>query len=135
MGKLKYEITKTEYQNVMHLRKIIKNKANVFLEKLSEEYKDDIILLICDGASWHKSKGLKIAQNVVISNIPPYTPEMNPIEQIWKQLRQMGFKNEIFKTLQDVMDRLCDTINDLTKKMVKSITLRDWIEHIKYYNS
>ena len=59
---------------------------------------------------------------------------MNPIEQIWKQLRQMGFKNEIFKTLQDVMDRLCDTINDLTKKMVKSITLRDWIEHIKYYN-
>ena len=60
---------------------------------------------------------------------------MKPIEQIWKQLRQMGFKNEIFKTLQDVMDRLCDTINDLTKKMVKSITLRDWIEHIKYYNS
>ena len=41
---------------------------------------------------------------------------MKPIEQIWKQLRQMGFKNEIFKTLQDVMDRLCDTINDLTKK-------------------
>ena len=60
---------------------------------------------------------------------------MNPIEQICKQLRKMGFKNEIFKTLQDVMDRLCDTINDLTKKMVKSITLRDWIEHIKYYNS
>ena len=59
---------------------------------------------------------------------------MNPIEQIWKQLRQMGFKNEIFKTLQDVMDGLCDTINDLTKKMVKSIILRDWIEHIKYYN-
>ena len=108
---------------------------NIFLEKLSEEYKDDIILLICDGASWHKSKGLKIPQNIVISNIPLYTPEMKPIEQIWKQLRQMGFKNEIFKTLQDVMDRLCDTINDLTKKMVKSITLRDWIEHIKYYNS
>ena len=116
MGKLKYEITQTEYQNVMHLRKIIKNKANVFLEKLSEEYKDDIILLICVGASWHKSKGLKIPQNIVISNIPPYTPEMKPIEQIWKQLRQPGFKNEIFKTLQDVMDRLCDTINDLTKK-------------------
>ena len=89
---------------------------NVFLEKLSEEYKDDIISLICDGASWYKSKGLNIPQNIVISNIPPYTPEMKPIEQIWKQLRQPGFKNEIFKTLQDVMDRLCDTINDLTKK-------------------
>lgn len=52
---------------------------------------------------------------------------MNPIEQIWKQIRSMGFKNEIFKTLQDVMNRLCDTINQITKDMVKQITHRQWI--------
>ena len=34
-------------------------------------------------------------------SIPPYTPEMNPIEQIWKQIRSMGFRNEIFHTLKD----------------------------------
>ena len=49
---------------------------------------------------------------------------MNPIEQICKQLRKMGFKNEIFKTLQDVMDRLCDTINDLTKKNGKKYHIK-----------
>jgi len=49
---------------------------------------------------------------------------MNPIEQIWKQLRSMGFKNEVFRTLKDVIDRLYDTINLLTKDMVKSITHR-----------
>ena len=52
---------------------------------------------------------------------------MNPIEQIWKQIRSMGVKNEIFKTLQDVMNRLCDTINQITKDMVKQITHRQWI--------
>ena len=53
---------------------------------------------------------------------------MNPTEQIWKQIRSMGFKNEVFITLKDVIDRLCDTINLLTKDMVKSITHRNWIE-------
>ena len=103
---------------------------NVFMQELSKEYQQDMILLICDGASWHKSKGLKIPKNIKIIHIPPYTPEMNPIEQICKQIRQMGFKNEVFKTLKDVMDRLCETINQLTKDMVKSITLRNWIREI-----
>ena len=51
----------------------------VFLEKLAEEYKEDKILLVCDGASWHKSKGLKIPENIEIIHIPPYTPEMNAL--------------------------------------------------------
>ncbi len=100
---------------------------NVFLDELSKEYEEDVILLICDGAAWHKSKGLNIPKNIRITHIPPYTPEMNPIEQIWKQLRRMGFKNEVFKTLNDVVDRLCETINSLTKEMVKQITHRRWI--------
>ena len=70
---------------------------NLFLDRLSEEYKNDIILLVCDGASWHKSKGFNISKNIFITHIPPYTPEMNPIEQIWKQIRSMGFNNKIFK--------------------------------------
>lgn len=59
------------------------------------------------------------------TNIPPYTPEMNPIEQICKQIRCMGFRNGVFKTLNEVVDRLCETINLLTKDMIKSITHRE----------
>ena len=43
-----------------------------------------MIILVCDKAVWHKSKGLDIPDNVEILHIPPYTPEMNPIEQILK---------------------------------------------------
>lgn len=62
-----------------------------------------------------------------MASIPPYTPEMNPIEQIWKEIRKRGFKNEVFKTLDKVIDRLCDVICSLTADIIKSITGRDWI--------
>ena len=52
---------------------------NVFLEKLSEQYPDNVIVLCCVGAAWHKSGTLVIPDNIKLFYIPPYTPEMNPI--------------------------------------------------------
>ena len=52
---------------------------------------------------------------------------MNPIEQIWKEIRKRGFRNEIFQTLEKVIDRLCDTICSLDYEVIKSITARSWI--------
>ena len=100
---------------------------NAFLKELSKQYPQDKILLVCDSASWHRSKDLVLPENIIMLHIPPYTPEMNPIEQIWKQLRSMGFRNEIFKTLDSVVDRLCATICRLTDDIVRSITSRQWI--------
>lgn len=100
---------------------------NVFLERLSTEYPNDCILLVCDGAAWHNSKKLVVPPNIKLFFIPPGTPEMNPIEQIWKELRKRGFRNEIFPTLEAVVQRLCDVVNGLEKEVVKSITGREWI--------
>ena len=100
---------------------------NIFLEKLSEQYPDDYIILVCDGASWHKSEGLVIPKNIELFYTLPATPEMNPIEQVWKEIRKRGFKNEFFESLNDVMDRLADTICSLTHDVIKSITGRNWI--------
>jgi putative transposase len=97
---------------------------NIFLEKLSEKYAEDTIILVCDGASWHKSKALVVPENIIILHIPPYTPEMNPIEQIWKEIRQVGFRNEIFKSLADVENRLCDVVKNLSNSTVQSISQR-----------
>lgn len=100
---------------------------NVFLKSLSETYADDMIFLCCDGAAWHKSKGLIVPENIQLLSIPPYTPEMNPIEQIWKGIRKRGFRNEAFHTLEKVVDRLCDTVMGLTNEVISSITCRQWI--------
>lgn len=100
---------------------------NVFLKELSNTYPMDRIILVCDGASWHKAKGLEIPPNIRLVFLPPATPEMNPIEQVWKEIRKCGFKNEIFLTLEKVVNRLCFTIVSLSKETIKSITLREWI--------
>ena len=58
---------------------------------------------------WHSSP------NIEILFIPPYTPEMNPIEQIWKELRARGFHNEVFLTLEKVVDCLCAIVTKVEK--------------------
>ena len=63
-----------------------------FLKKLSTTYNKKKILLIWDNASWHKSKLIRkyltTTNQFELFNFPPYSPEFNPQEQIWKQLRQ-----------------------------------------------
>ncbi len=61
---------------------------------------------------------------IVLMKLPNLPPEMNPIKQIWKELRKRGFKNEVFATLEKVVDRLCDTICSLTPSVIHSITGR-----------
>jgi len=100
---------------------------NIFLQQLSEKFKDDFILLVCDGASWHTTKALHLPENIELFFLPPATPEMNPIERIWKEIRLRGFRNEVFPSLERVVDRLCAAICSLSNKTIISITGRSWI--------
>ena len=79
-----------------------------------------------EDAQTYVDNKLHIPENIELFYIPPYTPEMNPIEQIWKELRITGFRNEVFATLEKVVDRLCDTICTLTSDTIRSITRRSW---------
>ena len=100
---------------------------NTFLRDLSKEYQDDIILLYCNDAAWNKSGALEVPENIELFHIPPYTPEITPIEQVWKEIRKRGFHNEVFATLSKVVDRLCETICSISNHTISSITGRDWI--------
>jgi putative transposase len=100
---------------------------SAFLKDVSAEYSNDIILMCLDNASWHTSGKLKIPENIRLFPLLACTPEMNPTEQIWKEIRKEGFKNELIPTLAKVVDRLCDTICDLTPEVIKSITGREWV--------
>jgi len=101
--------------------------TGVFLRHLSEQFPNDYILLACDQATWHKSMLLDVPDNIRLFYLPPYTPEMNPIEQIWTEIRKRGFRNQAFNTLDDVIDRLCDTICSLSCDTISSITKRIWM--------
>lgn len=102
---------------------------NIFLGELSKQYPEDHILLLVDNAAWHRSNSLVVPENIELYPLLSYTPELNPIEQIWDELREKGFRNEVFLTLEHVVSRLCDTIVDLLRhpSRIASITHRSWL--------
>jgi transposase len=57
--------------------------------------------LVIDGAGWHRSDALKAPDNIYLLKLPPYAPELNPIEHVWDELREKFFHNRVFKSLAD----------------------------------
>jgi len=100
---------------------------NVFLSELSKQLGKDYALLCLDNAPWHKSKDLFIPENIRLFYLPPRTPEMNVIEQFWPEVRKDGFKNTLYETLSDVIDKLCVSLKLVDCSLVISITGRNWI--------
>ena len=85
-------------------------------------------LLILDNAAWHKSKGIKLPQNVSILPLPPYSPELNPVEQIWEQLRQRYLANRSFIDYNDIVNACSDAWNGFVSVpgAIKQLCSRDW---------
>jgi hypothetical protein len=63
-----------------------------------------------DGASWPKTKKLKLPDNMKILFIPPYSPELNPTEHLWDCIRENWFPNKTFKSMDAVEDALVDAL-------------------------
>ena len=99
---------------------------NVFLKELSNAYPDDYVPLVVDNAAWHSSGALEIPENIHLYLLLPYTPELNPIEMLWDEIREMGFRNEVFASLEKVVDRLCVRFLISNAARVASITHRTW---------
>ena len=70
-----------------------------FLDQVSKTHRDQFIVMVVDGASSHRSKELEIPKNVSFIRLPPYSPELNPAEQIWNTLRRNRFANRVFDAL------------------------------------
>ncbi len=79
---------------------------NHFLELLTRHYSDYRIVLLLDKAGWHISQGLKLPTNLVLLHLPPYSPELNPVELLWREIRRKHFHNKIFNSLDDVENTL-----------------------------
>jgi len=93
---------------------------NSFLNELSREIKEDVILIM-DGAGWHKSKHLAVPENIKITILPPYCPELNPVERLWQHIKDNTIKNKVFDTLQNLEDEICEFVKNLTNETVKSV--------------
>ena len=75
---------------------------NEFLGELSSYYSQYRIIIILDKAGWHISRSLKLASNIQLMHLAPYSPELKPVELLWREVRRKYFHNNIFNTLDDV---------------------------------
>ena len=76
-----------------------------FLQILSTEVgADDHIVLVLDQAGWHTSPRLRVPTNITLLFLPPYSPELNPIERVWKLTRRRCLHNRYFPDLADLVE-------------------------------
>ena len=98
--------------------------VNVFLRQFTAEVPQDVhILLLWDRAGFHMSKELKVPENVTIVPLPPYSPELNPVENLWHYLRSHYWANRTYTDYDDLRLAAVDAWQRaaLIKEIVKSV--------------
>lgn len=95
-----------------------------FLNVLAKKYARQHILLVVDGAGNHRSEDLVVPANITLEFLPPYSPELNPQENLWDEIREKIFKNYALKSMDDVHVKLDEAALYLEQnpEIVKSIT-------------
>jgi transposase len=85
-------------------------------------------VLILDGAGWHGGKDLAVPGNITLLKLPPYSPELNSIENVWQYLRSNKLAITLFDGYADIVDKCSNAWNFFANdpKAVISITSRDW---------
>lgn len=86
---------------------------NLFLQEVAQDFKDFFVIMLVDQAGWHKSKTLIIPENVRLIPQPAHSPELNPVEHLWEDLRENAMPNAAFKSLDQVEQALCHRLVDL----------------------
>lgn len=90
-------------------------------------------VLVLDGAGWHGAKALCVPENITLLPLPPYAPELNPIENVWAYLRANKLAISVFDTYDVIVERCCDAWNFFANDpdTVRSITTRRYAEAVK----
>jgi transposase len=86
---------------------------NLFLSHVATTFAEYFIVMQVDQAEWHQAKALVVPENIRLIQQPAYSPELNPVEHIWEDLREKQFPNVAAASLDEVIDRLCDGLNQL----------------------
>ena len=98
-----------------------KNTFVSYLEALAEHRPREFKIMVVDNASFHSTKGVKLPSNIYLLRIPPYTPELNPCEQIWRKIKKY-FKRKVFLTMGELKEWLYGTVKQISEGTIMSIT-------------
>lgn len=96
---------------------------------MAEYLKGEPAIIVMDGAGWHKSKDLKIPDSISIMYLPPYSPELNPVERLWLHIKQRTIKNKIYDCLDDLENAVCSFVKNISAQNFASICSIDYLHN------
>lgn len=102
---------------------------SIFLAKISERHQDEFIVMVLDGAPCHRSGTLVVPHNLRLVEQPSYSPELNPVEHLWEEMREKWFANKTFNSMSAVIKRLTTSLRSLEKspRQIQSLSGFHWI--------
>jgi len=105
---------------------------SIFLDEVATRHPDEFIVVVMDQAAWHKAKDVVIPENICLIWQPPYSPQCNPVENIWDEIREKWFPNLVFKSMRAVEDTLLEALATLENdhERTQSIAGFEWIVSI-----
>jgi transposase len=99
---------------------------HLFLEEIASRYPNERIVMVMDGAGWHKSAQFPLPPNLRLVFLPPYAPELNPVEHLWDELRETSFHNRVFDSLDALEDHLEQALRDLENDPARVSSITAW---------
>jgi len=86
---------------------------STFLAQTAAQFPHEYCVMFLDGAGWHKAHELTVPINMRLLPLPPWSPELNPVEHVWAYIRKIDIRNQIFNTLDEVMDTVETSLRHL----------------------
>ena len=95
-----------------------------FLQQLSEQFPETLNVLVVDNAPAHTAHALQIPENVVLLYLPPYSPELNPVERLWEDLKSRisAVDLRVRTQLDALREHVDEIINHYTDEQLRSLT-------------
>lgn len=91
-----------------------------YLKEFSKQDPREFKIVVMDNAGFHSCQNIEIPENIYLLRIPPYTPELNPCEQIWQYIKKR-FKNKQFDNMNVLKNWLHNMVCDMDRDLIKSI--------------
>lgn len=101
---------------------------NEHLRFISEQVGDKRhVVLVLDQAGWHVAKALKVPPNLTLLHLPPYSPELNPVERLWAYLKSHYLSNRVFDDYDHLFASVRDAWLQLDEPRLQSLTQTMWL--------
>lgn len=91
-----------------------------YLQEFAKHRPNEAKIVVIDNAAFHSTKNFTVPKNIFLLRIPPYTPELNPCEQIWAWIK-IRYKNKTFENIESLKSWLHETVISMTKETIQSI--------------